>query len=154
MKFITPKRRRLIDDPLFVASLDRTKTTHREAMHIVAPVLKAVGIDIDDMTLSTSSIYRARKTVRKSIAQTNREPFVPNSQLIAHFDGKLLPDTDGDLVDRMPIVLSGVNVEKLLAIPKLSVSTGELMGNTIVQTLQDWKDVPDWLAGLCFDTIS
>jgi Tfp pilus assembly major pilin PilA len=53
----TPKQCRLIDDPLFVASLDRTKTTPREAMHIVAPALKAVGIDIDEVTISTSSIY-------------------------------------------------------------------------------------------------
>lgn len=77
--FITPKRRRLIDDPLFFASLDRTKTTPREAMYIVAPALKAVGIDVDDMKIPTSSIYRARKTVRKSVAQTNRKHFVPNT---------------------------------------------------------------------------
>jgi len=53
------------------------------------------------------------------MAQTNREHFVPNTPLIDHFDGKLLPDTDGDLVDRMPIVISDLNVEKLLTIPKL-----------------------------------
>jgi len=47
-----------------------------------------------------------------------------------------------------------VNVEKLLAIPKLPVSTGELMGNIVVQTLQGWNDAPDWLVGLCFDTTS
>jgi len=151
------KKRRLVDDPLFVSSLDRTKTTPREAMHIVAPALRAAGVDIDTLSLSTSSIYRARKTVRTSLAQTQKEQFVPTTPLIAHFDGKLLPDNDGrtdELVDRMPIVVSGLNVEKLLAIPKLPVSTGELMGNAVVQTLQDWKDVPYWLAGLCFDTTS
>lgn len=40
-------KRCLIDNPLFVASLDRTKTTPREAIHIVAPALKAVGINVD-----------------------------------------------------------------------------------------------------------
>jgi len=34
------------------------------------------------------------------------------------------------------------------------VSTGELLGNTLVQILKDWKDVPDWLAGVCFDATS
>jgi len=34
------------------------------------------------------------------------------------------------------------------------VSTGELLGNTVVQTLKDWKNVPDWLAGVCFNTTS
>ena len=43
---------------------------------------------------------------------------------------------------------------KLLENPKLSETTGELMGNAVVQTLQDWEGVSDWLAGLCFDTTS
>ena len=150
-------KRCLVDDPLFVASLDRTKTTPRAAMHVVAPALKAAGIDIDMMTLSTSTIYRSRKSVRKSLVETTKEQFVPNTPLVAHFDGKLLPENDGqseELVDRMPIVVSGVNIEKLLAIPRLPTSTGEMMGKAVVQTLQDWKGVSDWLAGLCFDTTS
>ena len=74
---------------------------------------------------------------------------------MAQFDGKLLPDSQSEeLVDRMPIVVSGLKTEKLLAIPKLPISTGEIMGNAVVQTLQDWDGVPDWLAGLCFDTTS
>ena len=153
----TLKKRHLVEDPHFIASLDRTKTTPRQAMHIVAPALKAVGVDIDAMSLSTSTIYRARKTVRKSLVQNQKELFVPNTPLVAHFDGKLLPDSDGhseELVDRMPIVVSGVNIEQLLAIPKLPKSTGDLMGKAVVQTLQNWKGVPDWLAGLCFDTTS
>jgi len=58
----TPMKRRLVDDPLFVASLDRTNTTPRQAMHIVAPALKAAGVDLDTVSLSTTTIYRARKT--------------------------------------------------------------------------------------------
>lgn len=70
----TPKvtkinKRCLIDNQLFVASLDRTKTTPREAMHIVDPVLLAIGINVDDLTLSTTSFYEARKEVRKEIVE-------------------------------------------------------------------------------------
>ena len=43
----------------------------------------------------------------------------------------------------MPIIISGLNVEKLSAIPKLSVSTGELMGNSVVEMFKERKDVPD-----------
>ena len=117
-------------------------------------VLKAVDIDIKDMTLSASSIYRARKTIRKSIAQNIQETFVTNTLLIIHFDSEILPDTYGNLADRMPISISSLNVEKLLVIPKLSLSTGELMGNSIVEVLKKRKDVPDWLVGFCFDTPS
>jgi hypothetical protein len=134
---VTPKKRCLIDDPLFVASLDRTKTTPREAMHIVAQSLKSAGIAIDDIILSTSSIYRARKAVRISLADDQKERFKPTTPLVAHFDGKLLPYNDGELVDRMPVVVSGLHVEKLLSIPKLPVSTGEMMGDAVVQALRD-----------------
>lgn len=74
-------RRRLIDNPLFVASLDRTKTTPREAMHIVAPALKAVGVDVDELTLCTTSLYEARKKVRCSLSQDVRNNFSPHKLL-------------------------------------------------------------------------
>ena len=148
------QKRCIVDDELFVASLDRTNTTPYEAMHIVAPAFKAAGVDVSDITLSTSSIYRARKKARQSIADSQKQNFVPNTALIAHFDGKMLPDCTGNFADRMPVVVSGLNVEKLLAIPILPASTGELMGNAVVETLREWQGVPEYLAGLCFDTTS
>jgi len=66
----------------------------------------------------------------------------------------MLPDCTGNFADRMPIVVSGLNVEKLLAVPILPASTGELIGNAVVETLREWQDVPEYLAGLCFDTTS
>lgn len=55
----------------------------------------------------------------------------------------------------MPIVVSGKYMEKLLAIPKLpGTGTGSLMGNAVVDILRQWTGVPEWLAGLCFDTTS
>ena len=123
-------------------------------MQIVVPVLKAVGIDIKDMTQPSISIYRVCKAIKKSIAQNIQETFVPNTPLIVHFDSKVLPVTYGPLFDRIPIIISGLNVEKLMAIPKLSLRTGELMGILVIKVLKEWKDVPDWLAGLCFDTTS
>ena len=41
-----------------------------------------------------------------------------------------------------------------MATPKLSMNSGELMGNSVVEVLKEWKDVLDCLAGLCFDKIS
>ena len=140
---------------MFVASLDQTKTTPREAIHIVAPALKAVGINVDNLTLCTTSLYEARKKVRSVIEENVRETFNPNTPLIAHFDGKILPDHDCINSDRMPIVVSGKNIEKLLAIPKLPGSgTGVMMGSKVVEVLKQWEGVPEWLAGLCFDTTS
>ena len=104
---------------MFAAGLDGTKTTPRAAMHIVAPALKAVRVNVTGLTLSTSSIYGARKQMCKSVSDSIKETFQPHTPLVVHFDGKLLPDTDGKKSDRMPVVITGKDIEKLLSIPKL-----------------------------------
>ena len=49
-------------------------------------------------------------------------------------------------------VVSGENVETLLAIPKLPGSgTGRLTGNAVVDALRQWTGMPEYLAGFCFD---
>ena len=139
-------KRRLIDDLLFVVSLDRTNTTPRQAMHIA---LKAVGVNVNDMTLCTISVYEAHKKTRSFIGGI-RGAFSPKTPLVAYFDGKLLLDNEGVNADRLAVVVSCKGSEKLLAIPKLPGSgTGVLMGNKVVEILRQWEGVPDWLAGLC-----
>jgi len=98
----------------------------------------------------------SNNSTTQSIADSQKQNFVPvpNTALIAHFDGKMLPDCTGNFADRMLIIVSGLNVEKLLAIPILPASTGELIGNAVVETLREWQGVPEYLAGLCFDTTS
>ena len=54
----------VIDNPLFVASLDRTCTTNREVIRIITPALMAARINVGHLTLSTSSNYSA---VRKNV---------------------------------------------------------------------------------------
>ena len=41
----------------------------------------------------------------------------------------------------MKIVVSGINTEKLLEIPKLQTSTEKMMAKAVVQALQQWKGV-------------
>ena len=87
-------KRRLIDEQLFVASLGRTNNTPRQAMHIVAPSLKAVGVNVNDLTLCAISMCEARKKTCFSIGEGIRGAFWPKTSLVAHFDGKLLPDNE------------------------------------------------------------
>ena len=46
-------KRRLIDDPLFVASFDRTNTTPRQLIHMVARALKVVGVNVNVNVIRT-----------------------------------------------------------------------------------------------------
>ena len=94
---------------------------------------------------------------RETLVATIRQNFQPAVPLVAHFDGKLMPNVDGgtrELQDCMPVVVSGLGIEKLLGIPKLPAGTGALMGQKVVEFVREWPGVEDHLAGLCFDTTS
>ena len=46
--------------------------------------------------------------------------------LVVHRDGKLLPDlSGGKSIDRLPILVTGNSVDRILSFPKLSSGTGE-----------------------------
>jgi len=126
-------KRCILDDPLFNAALDRSRTLTRQAMMIVTPALAAAGIDMSQLSLSRTSLMEARNASRKTLAATVRQNFQPTVPLVAHFNGKLLPHLDETKRDCLPIVVSGLDVEKLLGIPMLPVGTGAMMGKKVVE---------------------
>ena len=71
-----------------------------------------------------------------------------------HWDGKLLPDLTGnEKVDRLPILVSGLGVIQLLAVPKLPNGTGEAMAAAVYAAITDW-DIQEQVCAMAFDTTS
>lgn len=57
-----------------------------------------------------------------------------------HWDGKLLEDLSGrQVVDRLPIIVSGQGVDQLLGAPKLVSGTGAALADATFDTLEDWN---------------
>ena len=56
-----------------------------------------------------------------------------------------------DRVDRLPVLVSGQNVVKLLAVPKLPDGTAILTTGAIVQIVDEWG-LRNRVRALCFDT--
>ena len=53
--------------------------------------------------------------------------------LTVHWDGKLLEGlTTHEHVDRLPVLISGVGVEQLLGIPKLSSEKGSAKASAVI----------------------
>lgn len=140
--------------PEVVAALDRTNTTDRNATIIVAAVTQSLGIDINDVNLCPSTIHRQRIKARKNIAETLKKNFSTPENLTVHWDVKLLPEITGPAkVERLPIVVTGLNCEQLLGVPKLEKSTGENQATVIIDILRQWN-LTDCVRALCFDTTS
>lgn len=71
---------------------------------------------------------------------------------VLHWDGKLLPDTKGrEKVDRLALVVTGENCQKMLEIPKVENGTGEKMAESIHEFLHLWK-MEKLVEIVCFDT--
>ena len=83
-----------------------------------------------------------------------KKSFNPNIPLTVHWDGKLLPALTGtDKVDRLPVIVSGGGLSKLLGVPKLPSGTGQAMAKAVIDCLEDWC-VKDRIQAMSFDTTS
>jgi hypothetical protein len=134
------------------AALDRTQVTDRQAVHFLAASAHALGHDVNKMNLSCSSVQRARNKRREKCVIDIKSRFDPEPPLIVHWDGKLLPDITGtEKVDRLPVIVTGTNVEQLLGVPKLASGTGQDQANAVVARLDEWG-LRSKICGLCFDT--
>ncbi|ESN96879.1 hypothetical protein HELRODRAFT_178679 [Helobdella robusta] len=95
---------------------------------------------------------RARHKHRQELALEIRRNFSPDVHLAVHWDGKLLLDLTGNQkVDRLPIVVAGAGVEKLLSVPKLESGTGERQATAVHECLLEWN-LEESVKALVFDT--
>lgn len=142
--------------PQVAAALDRTNISDRKAAHIFS-AMASTGLlkpDVEELVISPSAIRRARIKHRKLFSLEIKESFDPAVPLILHWDGKIMDDLTGPergKVDRLPILISGQDVVKLLSVPKLQDGTAASMAQAITETIDDWG-LQDAIKGLCFDT--
>jgi len=109
---------------------------------------------VQEVALSRSSIQRARSANRSRTASDAKSAFNPTAPLIVHWDGKLLPDVTGhEKVDRLPVIVTGTDTDRLLGVPKLASGTGQAQADAVVDCLKEWN-ISQKVRGLCFDTTS
>lgn len=135
-------------------SLDRNKTSDREAVRLIAPIAAALGCDPASLPISRSSVRRFRKKARKEKAETLKREFVPEYPLVVHWDGKILPEIVGaGKVDRLPVLVSWDGHEKLLGVPKTTSGTGFNEATSVYNLLEQW-DLIEKVQAMSFDTTS
>ena len=119
---------------------------------VISSTATALGHDIGSISISRSTSYRRRRHFRQEIADDIKQTFSSDIPLTVHWDGKLMPDITGlEIVERLPIVVSGGGMSKLLAVPKLSSGKGETIATAVHEALEDWH-LCDNVQAMCFDT--
>ena len=72
------------------SSLDRVNLSDRSAMFVIGAVSQALGHTLDELSVSRSTIRRARRNIREAITVADKDSFSHHGPLILHWDGKLL----------------------------------------------------------------
>lgn len=140
--------------PALACALDRTNTSSRNATYILAAAASSLGLNVNDINMSSSTIHRSRIKFRKEVAELLKKDLRVAKCLVVHWDGKLLPDLVGEAtVERLPIIVSGIGTEQLLGVPKLPTGTGANQATAIVNTLYEWN-LSERVKAMCFDTTS
>ena len=122
------------------SALDRNKTSDREAVRLMVPIISALGCDPTSLPISRSTIRRVRKKTRKDYAESTRGEFLPEYPLVLHWDSKILPQIVGcGEVHRLPVLVSGDGMDKLLSVPKLSSGTANNEATAVYDLLQLWN---------------
>jgi len=99
---------------------------------MLAATARSLGNDINYYSLNRSSIRRECHKLRQDISQQLNSKFNPNTPLTVHWDGKLLKDLTGkELVDRLPVIVSGLETNQLLGVPILISGTGEAQATAV-----------------------
>jgi len=142
--------------PEVTAALDRTNTSDRKAAHILSAIASTGQLqhESQELIVSRSSIRRARMKHREALASEVKVSFHPSVPLVLHWDGKIMEDYSGpgrDHVDRLPVLVSGQDVVKLLAVPKLHDGTAVTMSRAVTDVIDEWG-LRSSIKGLCFDT--
>lgn len=140
--------------PDVVAALDACRVSYRRAVKLVAAIAAALGIDIQTLILNKSSYNLHRRKLRVKMAAKIKENFANRdlNAAILHWDGSIIPDSIScKKTDRIPIVISDGDYEKMLAVPGLPDGKGLTQAEAIYSTLTDWG-VLDSIKAFCCDT--
>ena len=88
---------------------------------------------------------------RLNVVQKFEERFQPTEPLTEYWDGKLLEGLVGKKhIDRLPILVSGHGISKLLGMPKLVSGTGEIVVTSVFNTIVHWA-ITDQMSAI-YDT--
>ena len=134
------------------AALDRTGVSDRNAVYVLSEAMASVGHNPVDFVLNRASVRRKRAKYHHNAVQELEKHFHPTKPLTVHWDGKLLEDLVGKKhVDRLPILVSGHDISKLLGVLKLVSGTGEIVATAVFNTIVDWG-ITDQVSAMSFDT--
>ena len=131
-------------------------------VHICTDLLVNAGEEINEYSLSTSTIQRSKKKACSDNTARYQEGItrlVQNSKfpITLHYDGKMLSQLSGkdsslEVLDRIAVSINVDGEIKLLGIPTAESGGSEDQFNAIDETLKNYQCLHGKVKCLCYDT--
>lgn len=135
-------------------ALDRCKISDRNAVYLIGAVAAALNVELDSLILNRSSIRNYREKIRKEKAEFLQRAFknVNLTASVLHWDGKMIKNVmTGKIAERLRVVISCGNVEKIVGVPELDDGQGITQANAIYEVIADWG-LNSTIKAVCCDT--
>lgn len=151
---------KIINSPDVSSALDRTNTSTSSFVIILAAIARALEVDLTECVFSTSTLLRRRSDHRELIKEAVKDEFLASikSGLVVHWDGKRLKDNTNEQhdernkkVERIAIVVTGLDTQKILAIARSDDGTGVVVSDTVYEHLEAWT-ILEPIVAMCTDT--
>ena len=160
--------RKVFMTPDLISALDRTKTTDRGAMRILAPVFKTFEtedgkrLDLEDLVFGKSTIWKVRQEQRNKLAEEAKAEFKLHMPLLLSlgWDGKLITDMLNEKHEMESIVVCGAprfTEGKIIDVIELTdehgrpTSTGLAQADAVFDSVEEWG-VSERIVAFNFDT--
>jgi hypothetical protein len=135
------------------SALNKCKLSDRDAANLLTAVAESFQIDCSKFIINRPAIKRSREHFRKQISESIKSNFT-NTHLdyvVLHWDSKLLPDLmSKENINRLPVIVTALNIERLLEVPALSSGTRKEISFSVHNLLQEWGLV-DKIQAFVFD---
>ena len=133
---------------------------------ILANIVNAGGGNVEEVSLSKSTVHTAgtamvKKTaedIRKNFKTTVKSSFGSKEALVIHFDEKSLAQYHDNVksVEKRPAIIANspyLTKEQVLGVPIIASNSGAHQKDAVMRVLEDWELKPH-VMGLGFDTTS
>ena len=143
------------------ATANRYKISTRAHLALVVSTLDGIGVDLDEVNASPSTVKVHRKAAIKKIADEIREKFVEDmpDYMVAHWDGKItefLGEHGYSYQDVNAVCVSapGYFTDQFLGAPVMeNGATGRALAEATIKVLADWSILTlSKIIALVFDT--
>lgn len=151
---------KIINSPDVSAVLDRTGISSPKFTLLCGAIAGVIGEDLNEVTLSASTVEKRRKIHRDRIVTIIKDDFMSSARthLVLHWDGKKLLDTTNESlalrkkkVERLAVVVTGADTQKIITIAKTKDGTGLVTSETVLEHVTEWN-LLEAIVAICTDT--